>query len=532
MVKKFIFAAVIIISFLSVYPLVHSGLPPTHDGEYHVVRFYEFYKTFIDGSIYPRWAPDLNNGFGIPLFNYVYPFPNYVASFLHMIGFSFIDSFKLNMLLASIIGTIFTFLWSKQFWGNWGGIVSSSFYAFAPYHLLDIYIRGSVGEVWALAFFPGFLWALTKFIKENKKEFLFLSSILLSLVIFSHNILALMFIIFGAVYTIAISKNLHQLKNSFPILLISVGISAIFWMPALFEKSFVKGLEVYDYSSSFPEFYQLIIPSWGSGFAGGKLQNQLSYQIGLANLLVIILSLILLLKKSFNQKKTIIFFAISFIVIFLLMLSISDPIWKIVPLMNYFQFPWRFLSLEIIICSFLAGSVIFFWKKEIVSIALIILSISLGLGYTGFAYYHDRDDDYYLTRSNFIDGTNSPGNSFNTIWAKNLQKQKEKIVFIKGKILSQEINSTKYTFNVDSEKGGEFIINTAYFPGWSVYVDRKKTQTKVLDNGNFSIVLPSGRHDIKIEFEDTLIRIIATLLSLSSLIFVLLSMRRFVKIKR
>src|SRR5579859_5337982 len=91
---------VILIATSSVFSLFHSGLPPTHDGEYHVVRFYEFYRVLRSGVIYPRWAPDLNFGYGVPLFNYVYPLPNYISSLLHIFSISFIDSFKLNMVIA------------------------------------------------------------------------------------------------------------------------------------------------------------------------------------------------------------------------------------------------------------------------------------------------------------------------------------------------------------------------------------------------------------------------------------------------
>lgn len=53
---------IILLTFPAVFPLLHSGLPPTHDGKYHVIRFYEFYKNLASGVLYPRWAPDLNNG--------------------------------------------------------------------------------------------------------------------------------------------------------------------------------------------------------------------------------------------------------------------------------------------------------------------------------------------------------------------------------------------------------------------------------------------------------------------------------------
>lgn len=531
MVKKIFLA--IAIAFLAIFPLLHKGLPPTHDGEYHVIRFFEFNKVLLDGNFYPRWAPDLNNGFGIPLFNYVYPLPNYMASFFHLFGLSFIDAFKLNLLSASLIGAVFFYLWARQFWGDLGGLVSSAFYSFSPYHLLDIYIRGSVGEVWALGFFPAFLWSITKFIRENNFFYGILSSIFLSLLIFSHNILAFMFFSFGVLYAAFIYINQKGKKSISRIVLVfilGISLSSIFWMPAIFEKEYVRGLEVYDYSSNFPEFYQLIIPSWGSGFSGGSLQNELSFQIGLANLFAIFLSVILLFKKNLKEhRKIIYFFLTSFLIIFFLMLSISKFVWQIVPFMNFFQFPWRLLSLEILVCSFLAGSIVMLGRQKAVPVILILITILLGIGYAKPAYYHLREDNHYTSRSNFIDGTNSPGNAFNTIWAGNLQKQKNKVVLLKGKISKVNIKSTEYTFTTDSSEKTTALVNTAYFPGWTAYIDGKDEQIQISKEGNFSFEVPSRNHNVSVKFEDTPVRKWATVLSLVSLLFIVLNLLLFAK---
>lgn len=529
MAKKTIF--VVILALISLYPLLHKGLPPTHDGEYHIVRFYEFYKTLSDGNLYPRWAPDLNNGFGVPIFNYVYPFPNYVSSFVHMLGVSFIDSFKLNMFVASLVGALFFFLWSRKFWGDLGGVVSSVFYNFSPYHLLDIYIRGSVGEVWALALLPGFLWSVTEY-KEGKKIFGTYSSVLFALIIFSHNILALMLSLFCFAYSLIIfGFRKKSLLKIFTIFVLGIGLSSIFWLPALAEKNLVRGLEVYDYSSNFPEFYQLIIPSWGSGFSGGDLQNELSFQVGIANLTVIFFSFFILLKKKLRHRSVIIFSLFSFIIVFFLMLKASEFIWKIIPLFNYFQFPWRFLSIEIVVCSFLAGGLLI-WKRKLLSVILILLAISLGIGYTGFAYYHQREDNYYIKRSNFIDGTNSPGNAFNTLWAANLVKQKQKIVIKEGKISDLRLGSTEYNFRLSSEIKQKVLINTAYFPGWFSYIDGNKKIISIEKRGNFSFIAPPGSHYIQIKFEDTPIRKLSFYLTSLSFLILLLNLYRFVKIEK
>lgn len=539
MVKQLPLIILFILTFISIIPLLKSGLPPTHDGEYHVIRFYEFYKTLADGSFYPRWAPDLNYGFGIPLFNFVYPLPNYIASLFHFLGFSFIDSFKLNMVLASFTGAIFMYLWSKEFFGKLGGLLSSTLYTYSPYHFLDIYIRGSVGEVWALGLFPAFLWSITKYIKDKDKKFAILSSIFFALIIFSHNILALMFFPLAISYLSVLISNEKRkgylILNSIYLILLSLGLSSLFWLPALLERGFVRGLEVFDYSFHFPQFYELIIPSWGSGFSGGSLQNSLSFQIGIANILSLIISMaLILMKRKLKELFRInLFFLLWLFLVVFFMLSISLPVWQNLPLINYFQFPWRFLSLAILIISFIAGNIIYAWKVRFIVVVLISLSFSLGIGYAGFAYYHNRDDAYYFKRSNFIDGTNSPGNAFSTIWFGGISKRVEnKLSIPKEEIIKEDVKKSEYKFAVNLSEDRVITVNTAYFPGWTVYLDGNKSMTSVTDQGTFSFNAKRGEHSIKVKFEDTPIRKMASVLFLASVLFVLFKLPFFATIKR
>lgn len=528
MVKKITpFIIVIILAVISVLPLLHSGLIPTHDGEYHVVRFYEFDKTLRAGSLYPRWAEDFNNGFGIPLFNYVYPLPNYIASLLHFFGTSFIDAFKLNMFLASILGAIFFYLWAKEFWGKLGAVVSSVFYTFSPYHFVDIYIRGSVGEVWALAFFPAALWSITRYFKSGMNMYGLLASVFLALVIFSHNILALMFFVFLLTYAgflIIQDKNKKKLIAKFAlVLVVGLGLSSIFWLPALWEKSFVKGLDIYNLKSNFPELFQLLIPSWGSGFSAGSLENQMSFQIGMANILAIFAAVLILIKKIIrkNKKRYLFAFFIGwFFLVFYLMLQSSLWVWQKMPLMNFFQFPWRFLSLEILFASFLAGGILVISKRfrKTLAVFLIFFVFIFGIGYAKPPYYFNRDDIYYISRPNFISGTNSPGNAFNTIWLNKVpEKSKEKLKF-NGVVSIKTLNTTSYSFDTVSENDQTLKINTAYFPGWTAYLDGKKIQVKN-NNGLISIFIPRGIHNVQVNFKNTAVRNIAMLISLASVMF-------------
>ncbi len=534
---KNFFSIIIVVLFgiIAGFSLLHEGLIPTHDGEYHVVRFFLFNEAFNDGNLYPRWTNILNNGFGVPLFTFVYPLPNYIAVFLHRLGISYIDSFRFEMFAAIIIGAIFFYLWAKESWGRLGGVVSSVFYTFSPYHFVDIYIRGSIGEVWALAFFPAFLWGYTIFVKSNKKIFFIFSSLFLALIIFSHNILALMFFFFSLSYMILLiykeKSRKYLILNTFYLILLGLGTSSIFWLPAIYETRYVTGLQIFNIAAHFPDLYEFLIPSWGSGFSGAGLQNQLSPQIGVANLIAVFTSLIVILfqiKKKDKKASYALFFLGWFIFVLFLMLSISLPLWQAIPFMKYFQFPWRLLSIEILLASFLAGSIfslgINMKIKIFFALFLIFLTFILGIGYTKPAYYHYRNDNYYITRSNFMDGTNSPGNVFNTIFLKLIpSNEKETAKFLKGsgKIVLDKIESNLYSLRISSDKDSEILMNVAYYPGWTVYVNNKKTSIKQTKDGRFTFLVPSGKSFIRVVFEDVQIRRIASIVSFLSLVSLL-----------
>ncbi len=506
---------VLFITLISIISLFSLGLPPTHDGEYHVVRFQQFYKVLESGILYPRWAPDFNNGFGIPIFNYVYPLPNYLASFFHFLGFSFIDSFKLNMILASFIGAIFFYLWSRIFWKELGAVVSSILYTFSPYHFVDIYVRGSVGEVWSLALFPGLLWSFTQFSINKKPVFFLVSSVLLCLLILSHNILALLFFIFFISYCILLSipqkDKIEYFKNLIMIVVIGLGLSSPFWLPALFETKYVVGLQIFDLKQHFPEIYQLIIPSWDYGFSGKDIQNQMSFQIGIANILAVLVSFMALVKNKKN-RSLLKFFIVWFLATFFLVTTYSSWLWDNIPLFNYFQFPWRFLSLIILITSFLGGSIVNVfserWIKICFALLLVLFSIFLSLGYAKAPFYHKRTDSHYLTRSNFTDGTNSPGNSFNTKWLGTIpSKRKDKFEFLKGSgsIGIDNISPQSYKLMINIKKDSQVIVNTAYFPGWMFLLDGKKKEVDNY-NGRILIKIPREVHKVELIFSDTSIR--------------------------
>ncbi len=187
--------SLILISVLPLSALIHSGLPITHDGQDHVARIANFYLSLSEGNIVPRWASNLNWGYGHPILMFLYPLPSYFASLFHLLGFSLVDSVKSVFGFSYILSFFFMFLWLRQFLGKFPALTGSVIYIYAPYRFVDLYVRGAIGEHVAFIFLPLICYFILKtYIAKKNQAFYFLGLCLASSgLILSHNAISLVF---------------------------------------------------------------------------------------------------------------------------------------------------------------------------------------------------------------------------------------------------------------------------------------------------------------------------------------------------
>jgi hypothetical protein len=517
MIKKLIpILLVILLALWVARPLITPGFIPTHDGEYHLIRFFEFDKNIRAGNLIPRWAPGLNSGYGVPLFSFFYPLPNYLAEFFHLLGLGFINSFKMTLAMSILAAGFFYYLWAKKLWGEKAGIVGAAFYIFAPYFLLDVYVRGSIGEVLALALYPAILWTV-----EKKSV---LAPIFLALLILSHNILAFIFIPFLISYLIFRKLSINYLIF---IVCTSFGLSCFFWLPALMEAKFVTGLKIVNFTDHFPTLFQLILPSWGTGYSVIGINDGMSFQVGIPHLLAVAMAVILMwTKKVKKQRSNLLFFLGWFLIVFLLLQEFSLPLWRIIPFMSYFQYPWRLLSLIILVASAMAGIAGSSKINKYRSIMLVFLVLFFYSKYCRPVVYQPRDDNYYLSNTEWSKGTATLANSFNTKWfsVKSAQEISDKLKILTGKAKIKEIstNPTSQVFQIETETVTDFKTHIAYFPGWKIMANNKEKLLS-FDEGVIGFQLDKGNYEVKIIFTDTPIRALAYKISFLSLLLLTLA---------
>lgn len=514
--KAFPFFVLLCAVLFSAAPLFMPGFIPTHDGEYHLIRFYEFENMLRAGHWFPRWAAGLNSGYGIPLFNFFYPFPNYIGALFHGLGWSLADSFKLTLAMGYLLAVLFYYLWLVKLFNRTAALVGSVVFALTPYWFVDLYVRGSVGEVIAIGWF---MVALT----SVERRWPILISISTAGIILSHNIMSMLFIPLVIGYGIVRNRAITQW------IVFGVALSAYFWLPALLERQYVIGLNVVNFRDHFPELFQLLIPSWGTGFsAAGVANGEMSQQLGVTTILVVIWTVLRLFReKEKGVRRLIGISLILFILLIFFMLSFSQLLWEAITPLQLLQYPWRLLSVVIPLGGLFGAYVASTLKRSVWSVIIVLAAVILALGYVRPVTYEPRGDAYYLSRREFTDGTSSLGNSFSTKWSSwKPQRAAKRVEILTGAGVINgvgEKDPVDLRFDVILEKEAIVRMNTTYYPGWTVEVDGKTTVIDFTKDGTITFMAPSGTHAVRVHFGETPLRKTADIISLASLLWIVLS---------
>lgn len=492
---------IILLSLPAVFSLLHPGFFLTDDGNWMIIRFSSFYEELINGQFPVRFLTRLNQGLGYPVADFLYPLFMYIGSPIHFLGFSFVDTVKIIFGGSIIAGVLFSFFWLKKIFGNIESLVGSVVYTIFPYHLWDVYKRGSVGEVLALSIVPFILWQI-----ERKN--LFLTSVGLALLIVSHNTLALLFLPVIIGYMIIKKINFRYQVLS---ILLGLGLSAFFWIPAVYDlqHTVFNKTEVSNYKEYFINYSSINL-------------------LGPIFFLAIFSGIF-----TFFKKKTKLFtylFAFT-ILVFLTTIPLSDFLWKGL-LSNFVQFPFRLISVIILGVAFISSYQISMVQnkiKLIYSFVFIIVSFYSAQNFFYPSTFQNYPDSFYSTNQ----ATTTVKNEYMPKWLKSPISYSGKVEIIEGKgeIKNFSSRGSRIDFDISTGRKSLIQINTAYFPGWVVNVNGKDAKVLYEENGLLRFDLDKGDYNIQARFIETPIRIFADFLSLVSICAVFLVWRKKISLK-
>lgn len=504
-----VFVALIVLTLPSVFFLLLPGFFSTDDATWMVIRFSAFFDTLKDGQVPVRVLERLNNGYGYPVANFLYPGFMYVASIIHIIGFGFVDSVKILLILSMVFSGVFSYLWLKKVFDPYAAFIGSLFYVYTPYHLYDLYTRGSVGEIMAFTFLPFILWQI------DRKSLHFIAFGIFLLIV-SHNSLAVLFLPLIGLYAI-FTKNLVVTVMGG---LLGIAMSAFFVIPAIFELSYTK-------------------------FSGTVISNPLEYfaslpLIGYSSIVALALCLVTLFAarqsmRFIPQKGLLImFFTVCAVSIFI-STGASKMLWDYIPA-QFVQFPYRVLSLVVVCIAFISAFTISkATGKFRLSIFVILIAV---LSYSAVPFLQVKErtffpDEYYTTNMD----TTTVKDEYMPRWVTKKPEQApgSPVEVVKGSATAETVtfNSRKVEIDLKDSTGSVVRINKIYYPGWKAYMNHEKLDIGY-DNeyGVMEVGIERGAGLLTLVFDETPLRFISNAVTvLALLVGIALLLRPILKFK-
>lgn len=535
---------VCLFSYWSLQPILSPGFYSMHD-DTQIARVVVMGNALREGQFPVRLVSDLGYGYGYPLYNFYGPLPYYIGGMLNALGIKGLYAAKLMIGLGIVLTGITMYFFSSTFVGRLGGLVAAVFYLYAPYHAVDIYVRGAIGESWALVFIPIFLLGIFLCHKNNSKGII-IGSIGMSGIILSHTILGYISTLFFGFWLIlyAVIKRKEEKFRLFVrpfifLMFIGLALSAFFWLPALTEMKYTSVSGQIDRSANFRDHFVCINELWNSpwGFAGSApgCIDGMSFTLG--KLHIIIALFVVFYYIYSKNRRSIMFpfikevFAISIVSVFFL-LPVSRPIWELVPYFSYIQYPWRFISFTIIGLSFLSGCIILFCKKKIqriiVSGILIFLVIFANAKWFKPKSIYQRPLEDFETHEELRFRVSKISDEY---LPKEFVRPLDSAMYSRGTIqlpahiqadIETDIETAVYAkFFITLRNKEDITIQRVYFPGWKYYIDGREVKPKIIQALPV-VSVSEGKHTLELRFTNTPIRTLANIISMFMFILLLI----------
>jgi hypothetical protein len=508
--KAWPLAGVVLLALPVAVPMLTSRMAQGDDALGYLPRQIEFHQNIAQGTLLPRWAPDLDRGTGQPLFLFVPPMLHYIAEVWNVAVSNFQTSINLATASLVILFAAGMFLLGRLYFGVAGGFLCAAAALYAPYMSLDLYVRAALSEFSAFPFCAFALYGFAAFARSGRRRHLALGALAYAAILVSHFMVAFYVtpLLIGFLAVTAKRTVWPRLAMG---LLIGIGLSACVWLPIVFESRYVQ-LErsmqgSFHYTNHLLSTAHLLDSAWGYGAAK-------TFGMGWGHLLLAGFAW-----GAARERRWLKFFTCAAAAFCLLTLAPMAWVWEELPILQRIQFPWRLLGPAALCLAALAAAAApacerlgrFRWPAFACAMALLILP---NLTHLAPAGYQDLDRRLwtpdYLARSGFETTTSG---ELRPKWMQTLPPfagQRLRLVSGEGEIRGLDARV---------HQAATAELATAYFPGWEVRVDGAAAAIWPAEStGLIRFAIPAGDHTVTAEWKRTSPRWAGEILSLIALL--------------
>lgn len=527
------------VGLLAVLPLlIGPGIVNTRaggDSPFLLQRVQGIVENLRAGSLPARWMADGAHGLGYPAYVYYAALPYYVAALLSEIGLGVLWGIKLTQTLVFLLAAATSYLLARELGARrTGALLASVMYTAAPFHLVNAYVRGdSLSELTAMALFPTLLWLLRRLAQRPRAARAAALAVAYAALMLSHNISALLFSPLLGLWLLceigssARERRWHLLLSGGGALALGLLLSAWFWLPALGETDLVQ---LGDQTSGYFHFaghfrgLNLVQPSVIHDYSIGDGRDPFS--MGLVQAILTLLGLGAVVWSAIRRRRLVweeTLLALALLVSTWLITPSSRWVWEHLPLLDYAQFPWRWLSVQALMGALLLPRIEALWSERsldrwlsLAAAALLLLGGLAGLRVDRLPIVEDDVTPerlmLYETYSGNIGGTVRyeylPLAMVPRPHVSGLQLgQADTPLVLQGSLSSaKELlrEPERQQWRIEVTEASLLAFQSSDHPGWVATVDGIEQATEPLPGlGLIGLRLAPGEHEVSLRYRGT-----------------------------
>ena len=189
MLKKidllFVFLIFISSIFLVFDIFINKGEPATFDGPIHITNIAQFYHGMSEGEHRITWADGFAN-YGMPIPLISQQTTPYIGALLNFLFKDVLISYNVVYLIGAFFPSLFYYFFLRIYFKPVIAFVGTFLFNFAPYRIINLYIRGAQPEFFASVFIPLILIGIYLITKKKNPYGILLLTISTAFLILTH----------------------------------------------------------------------------------------------------------------------------------------------------------------------------------------------------------------------------------------------------------------------------------------------------------------------------------------------------------
>jgi hypothetical protein len=527
-------------------PFFFLGTPSGHDVEFHLYSWLEVLAQWKRGIVFPRWAALAHFGYGEPRFVFYPP-----ASWTLGAGLSAIFPWTLAsdiyIWIALVAAGVSMFVLARRWLDRRDAIFAAVLYAVNPYHLVNVYWRSAFAELLASCLVPLLLLFVLKAVDRDKdKDEGWRVIVPLGLVLAAawltnapaavmiHYSLALLIVFFA------------WQRRSARLLLVGAGavglgacLAAFYLLPAIYEQRWIDIAQAVSPGSRPTDSFLFIHTTDADHDAFNRIVSWVAVLE-----MVVIFAAAWAARQWRETKRDLWNVLLAWaIACSALMFPVAAVLWRILPKMEYMQFPWRWLlCLSLVFCVFVTvGPRSWWWRGAVCVLSILVIltawhraqapwwdnaadlremqdNMATGAGYEGTDEYAPAGADPAAINP----AANNPAT--NNKSARNVTVDGPGHAAIH--IYRWEAESRMFTAEMSAPD--QLALRLFRYPAWQVKVNGRVVETAARpDTGQMLVPVEAGVNRVQISFVRTWDRALGGWISLitaiSVIVWILLS---------